>query len=249
MATKYLRVKGWWGDAELYYSDEAPYSPAQSKALGTNAAPPGIGVRRCQLVFARAPTGSVEDVATTHMDFLNLTGGEPDDTWVDADFLALEAAMSTWWGQIRGGTHTSCKLSEYRWYRIGPAVVPPNPPVRIAAGPLTLGVDSSALPPQVAMTVTFRPPVRRQWGRIYLPSPGGSKVDGTTGRILNAWITTVANATDALHGTAAAADFIPVVYSKARGKAFGIEQIQVDDLFDVVRRRRWDRPLIRTIKS
>jgi hypothetical protein len=248
VATKYVRFKTFWLDFDMTYTDEQVYSAAQTKSLGDNAQAPGIGVRRCQLVFTRSPAGSTEDVATFSMDFLNMTGGEPDDTWDAGDFGTVETALDafdTAWKPYRA-PHTS--LTQYRWYRIGPAISPPNPPVRITSKSV-VGTGTTSLPPQVAMTVTERTAVRRSWGRIYLPSLTTGTIGSGTGRIDSTCITTVANAMDALQGTCATADLLPVVYSRARGRAYTVESIQVDDLFDVQRPRRWDRPLIRTVKS
>lgn len=248
MATKYFRLSGWWGEIEAYTTDEQVYSAAQRKPLGANATPPGIGVRRCQLVFSRAPGGSTEDVATTHLDFQNLTAGVPDDTWTAGDFAALEPLIDTWWGSIKPKVWSQCHLREYRWYRIGPGIAPPNPPVRITTMDVA-GTGTAPLPPQVAVTVTFKTAVRREWGRIYLPAPAASTVNTASGRIVTADAVVIADATDVLMGAAAAADFLPVVYGRTRGKVYSVESIQVDDVFDVIRSRRWDRPLVRTVRS
>jgi hypothetical protein len=249
VAVKYVRIKFWWGTVEAFSSDEGMYTAAQTKKAGDAATPPGIGVRRCQLIFNREPAGSTEDVATTHMDFMNVTGGEPDDTWVDADFTTLETAISTWWTAVKTHCHTTTKLAQYRWYRIGPGVFPPNPPVKITTFTPVPGTGTDAMPPQVAASITLKPPARKQWGRIYIPGLSIASATSGTGRIVSTAQNNFANATDTLHGTAAAADFIPVVYSKTRSKAFAIESLQVDDLFDVIRSRRWDRPLVRVTKS
>jgi hypothetical protein len=50
--------------------------------------------------------------------------------------------------------------------------------------------------------------------------------------------TAIASATDQLFDSAVAAEFIPVVTSIARGKSYGVETIQVDNVPDVIRSRR-----------
>lgn len=248
MATSYARLSGWWGSVELLKTDEQVYTAAQKKALGTNATSPGTAIRRAQLVFSRTPTGSTEDVATTHLDYLNLTAGEPDDTWVDADFATLEGYIDTWWTALKPYVWSKCSLTQIRWYRIGPGIAPPNPPVRITTRAVP-GTNSTPMAPQVSVTLTLKTGVRKEWGRLYLPHPGGNIADTTNGRIDSSIMGTVATASDVLFKAAFAADFVPVVYGRARQKVYTVESLQIDDLFDVQRRRRWDRPLTRVVKS
>jgi hypothetical protein len=91
------------------------------------------------------------------------------------------------------------------------------------------------MPPQVSITVTEKTAVRREWGRLYLPSPRGTDVLLNTGRIDTTVQNGILNATLALYDGAAADDFMPVVYSPTRKKVYGVEKLQVDDLFDVQR--------------
>jgi hypothetical protein len=77
--------------------------------------------------------------------------------------------------------------------------------------------------------------VRHSWGRTYLPF-GGSLVDG---RATNANCDAIANATNTLFGSAAGNDFHPVVVSKALNSALGIDTLEVDNVVDIIRRRRW----------
>lgn len=72
---------------------------------------------------------------------------------------------------------------------------------------------------------------------MYLPLTGVTTLTGD-GRFSLASVTAIANATNTLFSGAAAADFLPVIFSKVRGKAYGIESIQVDDVPDVMRSRR-----------
>lgn len=241
-------MSGWWGDIESYKTDEQIYAATERKALGPTAEVPNTAVRRAQLVFDRAPAGSVEDVATTHLDFMNLTSGNPDETWVTADFTAIEALINTWWAAMRTYFWNGCDLTSIRWYRVGPSIVPPNPPVRILTRTDT-GGSTETMPPQIAITVTLRTAVRKEWGRLYLPHPGSNACNFTTGRIASAAQISIANATDTLMENAAIADFLPIVYGPARKKFYSVEKVQVDDLFDVIRSRRWDRPLVREVRT
>jgi hypothetical protein len=248
MAASYARFKAWWGEVELYHTDESVYEAAESKALGTNAQEPNTAVRRCQVVYTRAPTGSTEDVAVTTHDFMNITAGDPDETWTDADFLAVEALLDTFHNAVKPYRSDRTTVSQYRWYRIGPGIVPPNPPVRITAKAI-VGTATKHSAPQIAISVTERTAVRRSWGRFYLPSISQNSQDSASGRIVAADQLAISNAAAALYQGSASADFAPVVYSKTRGKVYSVEKVQVDDLFDVIRPRRWDRPLSRLVNN
>lgn len=241
----YSRFKLFWGAVDAEHSDEAAYSPAQTKPMGDSAAPPGIGVRRCSIRFTRLGITPVEDILTTYLDFQNFTSGEPDDTWVDADFTLLETALDTFWGNIKAQAWTKHVLAEYRWYRIGPGVFPPNPAIRIQ-GRNVPGLATQPLPPQMAISLTKKTAARRQWGRMYLPLNDINNMD-SNGRVVPAKADSIVTAANALMGTASAADFLPVVYSPTRGKAYSIEHFQVDDIWDVIRSRRYDKPVYKKI--
>jgi hypothetical protein len=242
----YSRAKFFWGAIDFIHSDESPYTPQQTFGLGENGLPPGIGVRRAQLVFSRPTQTPPQDAMATHIDFLNMTAGQPDDTWTDADFSQLEGFLSTYVGSLAPLMHTSTHFDQIRWYRVGPGITPPNPAVRIIEVDI-LGTAASALPPQIAATVTLKVVPRRQWGRMYLPLTGQTALS-SSGRFASAQVTAVANATDALFGQAQSVDMRPVVFSKVRGKAYEVEHLQVDDVPDVMRSRRFNEATLKVVR-
>src|SRR4051794_20634981 len=99
----FTRFKFLWGALEAESGDPV-YTTSQTKTLGASAVGgDGIGARRAQLVFTRTPPGTgSEDVAVMHFDFLNMTSGEPDDTWTAADYTTLQADIAAWWTGIKG---------------------------------------------------------------------------------------------------------------------------------------------------
>ena len=241
----YSRAKFFWGALDVVHSDESPYSQAQTHPMGENALPPGIGVRRAQIVWSRAAMVPPQDAMTTHLDFLNLTNGSPDDTWTDADFTQLEGMFDQFFAQAAGLMSSGQRVIEYRWYRVGPSIVPPNPAIRIKTVD-HVGTATSALPPQVATSVTLKTVPRRQWGRMYLPLLGQSALS-TDGRFSSTSITNLGILIDAIFSQAVAADFPPVIYSKARGKAYTVETVQIDNVPDVIRSRRFNESTFRHV--
>ena len=186
-------------------------------------------------------------MATTSHDFLNLSSGEPDDTLTDADFTTLEALLDNFFNTLKPQRASSTAITAYRWYRVGPGIVPPNPAVRVTIRNNAGSVGAMA-PPQLAISVTEKTPIRREWGRFYLPSITESSIDTSTGRISGTVVASIAQAAGDLYSGASAGEFPAVVYSPTRQKAYTVEQVQVDDLFDVIRSRRWDKPTLRVVK-
>jgi hypothetical protein len=123
--------------------------------------------------------------------------------------------------------------------------------------------SGSMLPPQVAISVTEKAGSKLHWGRFYLPNPivGAS---GTYGRLETTYATAIANATDTMYEALKTAALHPVVYRRplpvrtkvngvelpARpGTAWSVTDIQIDDVFDVIRSRRWKYPALRTQRA
>ena len=243
--TAYTRFRFLWGAVDIE-TDDSIYTAAQKASLGESAAPgTGIGARRAQLVFTRTPPGTfAEDVAVMHFDFLNLTSGDPDDTWTTSDYTTLETALTAWWTSIKSLVHTSCNFSQIRWYRFGSGVVPPNPPQRLTTGPGAGTGATAMLPPQVSTSIAFHTGPRKNWGRTYLPAPCQSSL-ATGGVLATSSVDTLAAAANTLVTTAASNDFYLVVYSKSLDSLLTVESIAVDNVFDIIRRRRWEHPTYR----
>lgn len=247
--TAYSRLRMLWGALDWQAGGGSPYSSAQTVSGGPSAvAGSGIGVRRASLIFARTTTGTfAEDVMVCHFDWLNLTGGSPDDTWTSGDYTNIEGDVTAFWTAMLPQISNRVTLREIRWYRVGSGVTPPNPPEHIT----TVGVAGTStndeLPPQVAMSVTFKTAVRKSWGRTYLPgfTEGSNAGDG---RILHAESTAVADKVSALVVAGAGHDFHLVVVSKHLSAALNVETIQVDDVWDVIRRRRYANPIYREVR-
>jgi hypothetical protein len=238
--TAFNRVKMFWGALEVEHGTD-PYQPAETKALGESAVQgSGIGVRRVQLVFTRLPPGTFnEDVAVMHFDFMNYTSGNPDDTWIAADYAALETILNTWWTTVRAYCANNVTLKEYRWYRVGSGIVAPNPAARITANGVAGQVTTAMLPPQCSLSLSFHTAIRRSWGRTYLP--GICTVSMTdNGMFSTAEVDLLAAALNTLVTSSAAADFQLVVISKALNAALAVEQVAIDNVVDVIRRRRWE---------
>lgn len=239
MSIFHMRI--FWGAFDVSYSTPEYSGSALVSGGSSAAAGSGVGVRRASLRFTRMGLGGIaDDDADMHFDFMNITSGSPDDTWTTTDFTDLEAALSTWWTAAKVWVAGDTVLDQIRWYRVGTGVVPPNPAERVT----TIGVGGSAtgtkLPPQIASSLTLQTARRRNWGRTYLPSLTTAALD-SDGSFKSTFVDDEANALNTLAGTAATKQFYLGVTSNRAGSFFAAESIRVDDIADVIRRRRFKR--------
>ncbi len=223
-------------------------------------------LRRLQVKFELLVGGAVvDDARITTYDFLKLASGSPSDAWVAADFTTVENAFGTAWTAIKARYSTSFRLSQYRWYKAGPGIAPPQEPVRVVDN-LVVGtaVSGGAYPPQVALACTELTSSRKAWGRVYWPAPAVNAAAETQtdaiGRYTSAILTVYANALDTFYEACRAGNVMPVVFSPAKpsrptagggtlaataDRALTVDTIQVDDVPDVIRSRRLKSPSLK----
>jgi hypothetical protein len=227
-----------------------------------NVAP--VELRRAQLVWEEVGSANLgEDVRVSTFDFLNITGGVPDNSWTAADFINAETRLVNFWNAIKPRYAPNLALKQIRWYAIGPTIVHSGPPRRVL--PLNLpGTAASGqdqLPPQVALSMSERTEAPRSWGRVFLPAP--SMQQCFTGRASSQFITAVADAAVPLYTDFGTEEIVPVVWSpakEARGTAKGgslpaqpprvltVSKVQVDNIWDVIRSRRYRENIVRQVR-
>ncbi len=219
-------------------------------------------LRKAQVRWGRdsGAAAGTDDAVTTH-HFIKIAGGTPSATWVEADFTAAEARLAAFVTIYKAFFGIKLKYKQVRWYKAGPSISPPQAPVRIidpnVAG--TYVATSEQMPPQMAISVTEKSSDPKSWGRFYLPAGAHVNVDGN-GRVDTALLTEFADGLDTMYQGFITDGTPAVVYSAAKparptaaggtlaatsARALGVTQIQVDDLFDVIRSRRWNEPLLR----
>jgi len=222
---------------------------------------PELEWRRLVVEFTRStPSGTVEDKAHITFDLMNVTGGSLDTSWTGADFVACEGFLDQWWTTVKPFVSSTHSITAYRWYRMKFAdtmtvknrFALTGPPVRVQTKSMP-GTDSATvLPYQIALSVTEKTCVPKHWGRFYLPGLTPGAMTTTNGRWASAVVTAIANATAELYEDWFQADFQPVVpvtqWDKVlQGGLLTVEKLQVDDIPDVIRRRRPRQPTIRAI--
>lgn len=221
-------------------------------------------LRKVHMIFEAldaAIGGDDSRICTFHL--AKVAGGVVDPDWDGTDFTALDARFVTFWNAISGIYGSTVKFDRLKVYKAGPAIVPPQVPVYDADKDLA-GISTDAqMPPQVAISVTEQAGSKLNWGRFFLPAPGVTASD-TYGRWDGSLLTTIANAVDVLYEGLKTDGLHPVVYreelperEKKNGAvlparaatAWDVEQIQVDDVADVIRSRRWKQPLLRVQRA
>lgn len=200
--------------------------------------------RKISLVFDRPAESnlSTRDTVITSFALFKISATEPDPDWDTGDYTDAETIIETWWGASKGMFASDLKFEEIRWYQEGPAVTPPNPAVRITSVAVSATGSGPALPPQTSTTVTLQTPMRKYWGRMYLPAPRTSALDDTStvwGRWDHSFVDEWCTNTQDMFNDLGAIGLIPAVYSRA-GQAFmAVTGLEVDDVPDIQRRRRF----------
>jgi hypothetical protein len=216
--------------------------------------------RRVQINFRVATSALLdEDVRVCTFHHVKTSGGSPVDTWDSTDFENARDNYLAWWAEVKKAYLPDTKLESIKFYREGPGIEPPQPPVYSHEPTPIAGTSGSStmFPPQVAISVTEKTSIRKAWGRFYLPAPAASiaatagtiQLHNADGLIPNDACAFFADASDALY-EACLTDNIPiVVYRKAAGTALTVDNLQVDNLFDVIRSRRYDKPTLRVQRA
>jgi hypothetical protein len=199
---------------------------------------PTLATRRLQVIWTRTGTSPVEDdkVLTT-MDFVKLDDGTFSDEWSSGDFETIETALDTLWGTMKSFVPSSYKLAELRWYRKVPGTSHVGPPRRVVARDVAGTASGAHFPPQIALSITHRTALRKHWGRQYWPYLAPTST--ANGRLNAGQADFVAGAFQTFFRAAGGAGLIPVVVSDRLQGVLTVLEVQVDDIFDVQRSRRY----------
>jgi len=248
---------------------------AFSDGVGQASPTSDVQWRRISWRFARAtPAGTVEDIAQFGFDVVNMTGGNIDSSWTAGDYTAVDAAISELWTSLRPLVSNSHTLTEVKYHaRVFSAALPvgehvpqfqpgtnkevarferSGPPLHILTVNSVGSNSNASLPYQNALSVTFRTAARKHWGRCYLPGLAIADLQAANGRFTATTTNAVANAFAEFASDLGANDFYLMVPSTQNDSKYAtalsaVQQIQVDDVPDVIRRRRPKQASLRSI--
>lgn len=206
-----------------------------------------------------------QDAAQCTFHFINITSGVPDASWTTGDYTTVENAFDTFWTACKPYYYTDTSLTELKWRADGPAFRPfgstLSPTLRVVTRSAPGTATAASLPPQVALTVTevtaakytaedvegVGDQLRNRWGRFYLPPVISSQV--SAGRPGGTMLDAIVTACQSFYNTCKAADLIPVMYSPTTGSSWSVDELHMDDIFDVVRSRRFRTPISRHART
>lgn len=172
-----------------------------------------------------------------------------DGGWTSDDVTVFEDAFETMFDSyLAGHIASSYNCDERRYYDVPATAGVLGDPVFVRQSARQgSGDPTSALPPQVALTVTWVTDSRRHWGRIYLP--GFTAADVAYGRALETSLASIATGMQTFGKTLRDSGQGIVVFNRASWTAKTVTELHIDDLWDVQRRRRFQYPTNRNIKS
>lgn len=180
------------------------------------------------------PSGQpAEDVAVNTIHTQVTDGG-----WTSDDRDTFDAAFTNMHAAVKSGISSDVALAELRYYNLPATPGPSGDPVfTTTLGTPGTGSAAAELPPQCAISITWVTAIRRRWGRIYLPG----LVNGTciNGRVSDAYRGTLATAVHTFGLTLRQGGQGIVTWHRATWTPTDVTAARIDDVFDVIRRRRF----------
>jgi len=248
----------------LYDSTNASYWENESFWPGTDLtplAPAEIEGSQLTVQFSRTVEAGLEEDKAMFRVHLAVDAGpganmvpltnaqaqQVEDNFQQAWATHLGALMATRWSQ-----------AEFTWRNYGAAyplakdgTSKPGPIWR--ATPLAIPGSSSgvALADQLAATVTYRTPSRQHWGRSYWGGLTTMAFDHElSGKLANGYVQSLCEGFDQWHmANSNEASIVNLwVWSAKHRGALSVTEVSVDDVPDIVRRRRAKGPSFRFTK-
>lgn len=221
--------------------------PVDADAIVASSGASVLGCNRVNLHYTRiTPTGTREDRAIFGLWVAKITGGGLYSKHSVSELATLETALDTFATAIATFQTTNWTLVEYQWFQVdqnsprdesGKSQLL-GPPAKITSKAV-VGIDGTAtLPFQVASTITLRTVSRRHWGRSYIPGLSSARLQASYGRWTNTLVDGLANAMNTLHDSWVTAGSQLGTWSLLKPAFMTPKTIEVDDVPDIIRRRR-----------
>jgi hypothetical protein len=222
----------------------------QINPVPTDAGGPDAGTwRRFQVITKNTASNNSADNQIFTFDLVNYTNGFLDNTWTAGDYSRVQTQLQAFFTAYAPAMSPYLTFSEARAYIMAFNALGNPKPFAESGAPEwvqafnTPGTGTGGSPAQGCTTVTEFTPARRHWGRQYLPTLAGSAYVATTGRVNQIIVDSVVQQWHAfvegvhLDGLQLV---IPMTQSNkvATRTLNGVTAIGVDDVPDVVRRRR-----------
>lgn len=198
-----------------------------------------------QYVFDREALSPGEDVAVMTMHIRKTLDNFED--FADMDDQARDhfvGQTASWWTSVRPSITQYITFRELRFYDVPDLPgAPMGDPVRVQPVGTAGSATSGALPPQISLSVTFITDTRLWWGRFYIPGISRGTCSDH-GRVDPTVCNSIATATSLLTNRSGTGGSL-VVFSRKHWTHKDPTTVQVDDIYDVIRRRRFSLPNVR----
>jgi hypothetical protein len=213
-----------------------------------------------------------EDVRVCTWHVIKAPGGVPSADWLTSDYEYVRDEFLAWWNLIKKHYGTNMSLTNIKFYDVGPAIERSGPPEREYIQNVPGTSTGFLLPPQVALSVTERAGAKKNWGRFYLPAmatvdaSGGAHLQAS-GRPYEPMLNDVATSTDLLYEHLGTNGVPIVIYHphlaanrpikdkpvsdlpERPAEAVVVDTLQIDDVWDVIRRRRYEQVMVRVLRG
>lgn len=202
-----------------------------------------VGVDLCQVIFDRSLLDQNEDVAVITMHVRGVQASLPDNLFPldDAGRTDFAARLDTFFAGATTYMSSKVVVKQYRFYKLPDSFgLDMGPPVKVVDTSHPGKSSATPLPNQIACSITFKTDRRKTWGRFYLP---GLVVDdlSSVGLLTNAMVGTLAQTAHALTSRSGNGGCL-TVWSRKEWTHHDPQVIQVDNIPDVIRRRRASLP-------
>lgn len=239
-------------DFLVYDSGKSSYWDTVTTTTGTSRTaldPNVVKGSVVQVQFNRTePAGVRENVALFDLHLSTNAGlGAAWSPLSTTTIASVETALDAFWTTLKVRHTPHWLLGGYVWRHFGAdyplgttGLSKPSPIFRTTTRSVAgTSVAAAYTPDQLAQTVTFRTASRRHWGRSYMPAADATQVD-QYGRLTNGYCDALAGAFDTFFSTinGLAAETHAVVWSSKYRGFFSVRQLAVDNVPDVIRRRR-----------
>jgi hypothetical protein len=207
-------------------------------------------VNLAQIVVDRELVRPDEDVAvmTQHWRAANIAFPDDDNAMTGDDRDHATQKIINFLNGIIGFISSKYVFKEVRWYDVKTDGTPSGPPLQV--GPLGIAGTSSnsALPPQVACSVTFKTAIRKNWGRFYIPGIQAGEL-APQGYFLTPMLVQIADYAVELCDRGGTTTQTLTVWSPTERTHHDPQVVQVDDVPDVIRSRRFSSTLHREVRA
>lgn len=240
-----------WGNVIISPTASLGYWGTQALNVGTtvtDSAAAVTGCNRAEVTFSRvSPTGLREDLAAINFTIMKEAGALASFFTSGADLNAALTPLTTALTSLQAKMSSAWTIKEVRWYVVRDDQAHSGPAVRVDPIALTGSVAASRFPDQVSQTVSFITASRKHWGRVYLPGISSNHNDVAQGRITSAHCDATALIFRTMANSLQAAGFQLGVWSPTARSFLTLHELHVDDVWDIVRRRRAKQTLYRKV--